>query len=106
MKKMLLLIMIGLGAFIYVYKVDIMRATQRLDTNSPAALRVSIDEIGKGLSAEEKVIFAKGIQKMSAEGTDLNTMLAMTGEDEVQWSALTKKLNGKSVREILAKGAK
>jgi hypothetical protein len=43
---------------------------------------------------------------MSAEGTDLKTMLAMTGEDEVQWSALTKKLNGKSVREILVKGAK
>jgi hypothetical protein len=106
MKKMLLMVLIGLGAFFYVYKVDIMRATQRVDTNTPAAFKASIEEIGKGLSAEEKVIFAKGIQKMSAEGTDLKTMLAMTGEDEVQWSALTKKLNGKSVREILVKGAK
>lgn len=104
MKKLILVILIGLGALIYVYRVDLIRAVQTVDTNSPEALRTSIAEINKGLSEDEKVIFANGIKKMSAEGTDLPTMLAMSGNDEIQWNTLTKSLNGKTVRQILAKG--
>lgn len=104
MKKMLLIVLIGLGAFVYVYKDDMMREVQRVDANSPQALRTSIVEIGKGLSEEEKVVFARGIKKLSPDGTDLPTLLAMSGEDEIQWKTLTKSLNGKSVRQILAKG--
>ena len=104
MKKMLLIVLIGLGAFIFVYKDDMMREVQRVDANSPQALRTSIVEISKGLSDEEKLVFAKGISKLSGEGTSLPTLLAMNGEDEIQWKTLTKNLNGKSVRQILAKG--
>lgn len=104
MKKMLLIVLIGLGAFVYVYKDDMMREVQRVDAKSPQALKASVVEIGKGLSDEEKVVFAQGIKKLSSEGTDLPTLLAMTGEDEIQWKTVTKNLNGKSVRQILAKG--
>lgn len=81
-----------------------MREVQRVDTNSPQALRSSIGEINKGLSEQEKVVFAQGIQKLSADGTDLPTLMAMNNDDEIQWQTLTKNLNGKSVRQILAKG--
>ena len=104
MKKMLLIVLIGLGAFAYFFKDDMMREVQRVDTNSPAALKTSIEEIGKGLSTEEKEVFAKGIKKLTGDGTELPTLLAMTGEDEIQWKTVTKNLNGKSVRQILAKG--
>lgn len=104
MKKLLLVVLIGLGAYFYVNRVDLMRSVQRVDTNSPQALRTSIEEINKGLSDEEKVVFAKGIIRLTAEGTDLPTMMAMSGDDDVQWKTLTKSLNGKSVRAILAKG--
>lgn len=104
MKKMLLIVLIGLGAFVYFYKDDMMREVTRVDANSPQALKTSIAEIGEGLSAEEKVVFAKGIAKLSGEGTTLPALLAMTGDDEIQWKTLTKNLNGKSVRQVLAKG--
>lgn len=104
MKKMLLIILVGLGAFVYVYKDDFMREVQRVDANSPQAFRSSIHDIGKGLSADEKVVFARGIAKLSGDGTDLGTLMAMSGEDEIQWKSVTKSLNGKSVRQILAKG--
>ncbi len=104
MKKMLLIVLIGLGAFVYIYKDDMMREVTRVDTNSPQALKTSIEEIGKGLSTEEKEVFAKGIKKLTGDGTELSTLLAMTGEDEIQWKTLTKNLNGKSVRQVLAKG--
>jgi hypothetical protein len=50
------------------------------------------------------VVFARGVAKFSGDGTDLGTLLAMSGEDEIQWKTVTKSLNGKSVRQILAKG--
>jgi hypothetical protein len=104
MKKLLLVVLIGVGAFFYVYRVDIVRTVQRVDASSPQAMRASIEEINKGLSDEEKVVFARGMMKLTAEGMDLPTMMAMGGDDDVKWTALSKKLNGKSVREILAKG--
>jgi len=104
MKKLLLVVLIGLGAFFYVYRVDLVRSVQRLDTTTPQTLQSSFEEISAGLSEEEKVIFAKGILRMSAEGTDLQTLMSMSGEDEVEWKVVSKKLNGKSVRQILAKG--
>lgn len=104
MKKIFLVILIVLGIFVYVYKEDLMREVQRVDTNSPQALRTSIEEINKGLSDLEKEVFAQGILKLSGEGTDLPTLLAMSGEDEIQWKTLTKNLHGKSVRQVLEKG--
>ncbi len=104
MKKMLLVILIGLGVLGYVYKDNIMREVQMVDTNSPQALRTSIDEINKGLSDSEKEVFAQGILKLSGDKTDLPTLLAMNGEDEIQWKTLTKNLHGKSVRQVLEKG--
>ena len=104
MKKMFLVILIGLGISVYFYKDDIMRRVQRVDTNSPQALRTSIAEINKGLSDSEKVVFAKGISKLSGEGIDLQILLEMSGEDEIQWKSMTKNLNGKSVQQVLAKG--
>jgi hypothetical protein len=50
------------------------------------------------------VVFAQGIRKLSAEGTALPSLLALTGEDEILWKTWTKNLNGKSVRQILAEG--
>lgn len=104
MKKMLLIVLIGLGVFVYFYKDAMIREVQRVDANSPQALKTSIAEIGEGLSAEEKLVFAKGIKKLTGDGTELATLLAMGGEDEIQWKTLTKNLNGKSVRQVLAKG--
>ncbi len=104
MLKMILVVLIALGAFGYLYKDKMMREVQRVDTNTPAALRSSIADIGKGLSKEEEEVFAKGVAKLTGNGTDLKTLMAMSGEDEIQWKTLTKNLNGKSVRQILAKG--
>jgi|AntRauTorckE6833_2_1112554.scaffolds.fasta_scaffold03716_1 hypothetical protein len=104
MKKILLVILLGLGAIFYLFRVDIVREVQRVDASSPEAMRASIQEIEKGLSDEEKVIFARGIMRLSAEGMNLSTMMAMTGEDEIRWRMVAKPVNGKSVRVILAKG--
>ena len=104
MKKIFLVILIGLGVFVYVYKDDLMREVQMVDTNTPQALRTSIEEINKGLSDSEKEVFAQGILKLSGEETDLPTLLAMSGEDEIKWKTLTKNLHGKSVRQVLEKG--
>ena len=101
---MLLIILVALGAFVYFYKDDMMREVQRVDANTPQAFKTSIAEIGEGLTAEEKLVFAKGVAKLTGDGTDLPKLLAMTGEDEIQWKTLTKNLNGKNVRQILAKG--
>ena len=104
MKKLLLVVLIGLGVFFYIFRVDIVRSVQRVDATSPQAMQASIEEINEGLSEEEKVVFAKGMMKLTAEGIDLSTIMAMGGEDDVRWAVLSKNLNGKSVREILAKG--
>jgi hypothetical protein len=104
MKKLLLIILLSLGAIFYLFRVDIVREVQRVDASSPEAMRASIGEIEKGLSDEEKVIFARGIMRLSAEGMNLSTMMAMTGEDEIKWRMVAKPVNGKSVRAILAKG--
>lgn len=104
MKKVLLLVLVGLGVFLYLNRVEIARSVQRVDANSPQAMQASIEDINKGLSEEEKVVFAKGMMKLTAEGMDLSTLLALGGDDEVRWTALSKNLNGKSVREILKKG--
>jgi hypothetical protein len=102
--KLILLILVVLGALGYFFKDDMMREVQRVDANSPQALKSSIEEIGKGLSDEEKKVFAKGVAKMTGDGTTLTALLAMTAEDEIQWKTLTKNLNGKSVRQVLVKG--
>lgn len=102
--KTILVILLALGAVFYFFRVDIVREVQRVDGSSPAAMRTSIGEIEKGLTDEEKVIFARGIMRFSAEGMNLSTLMAMTGEDEIQWKMAVKPVDGKSVRAILAKG--
>ncbi len=104
MTKLLLVILIGLGALFYFFRVDIVREVQRVDASSPQAMRASIEQIEKGLSDEEKVIFARGIMRLSADGMNLSTMMSMSGEDEIRWRLVAKPVNGKSVRAILAKG--
>ena len=104
MKKLLLVALIGLGVFLYVYRVDVLRSVQRVDASSPETMRTSIAEINEGLSDEEKLIFAKGMMKLTSEGINLDTLIALGGSDEARWTMLSKQVNGKSVRVILAKG--
>ena len=102
--KWILLIIVALGAVGYLFKDEMLREVQMVDANSPSALKTSIEEIGKGLSEEEKKDFANGISKLTGDGTTLTNLLTMTAEDEIRWKTVTQKIHGKSVRQVLAKG--
>lgn len=62
LKKILLIILIGLGAFVCVWKDIDMRQVHRVGANSPQTFRSSIQEIDRRLSTDEKVVFAKGLR--------------------------------------------